>query len=156
MHANIPFNVVENEFLIAFLYALRPMYTCPSRFVLTHTILDAESARIQIIEESALKSRNNLTMLCDGWDDAAGRSVYATVVVEVRRPPVLLGLTDMTGQRTNAGAVLEVNEKNLSSMGIDSLQIAGLCTDNPSAMIAMRRMWEQKYPRTVVSLSCSA
>ena len=28
-----------------------------------------------------------LTLLCDGWEDAAGRSIYATVAAEVAKPP---------------------------------------------------------------------
>lgn len=133
---------------------MRPMYKPPSRYVLRHTILDAESARIQILEEEGLKTRQYMTLLCDGWDDAAGRSVYATLAVEVKKPPIILGLEDMTGQRTNANAILEVNEKNLKHMGVDVLQIAGLCTDNPSTMLAMRREWEHKYPKTIVSQYC--
>lgn len=151
IHANVSFNSIENEYFRALLYALRPMYKTPSRYVICHTVMDSEAARIQILEEDNLSKRTNMTLLCDGWDDAAGRSVYATLAVEVNKPPVLLGLVDMTGQRTNVEAIIELNERNLASMNVNPLQMAGLCTDNPSTMIAMRREWERKYPRTIVS-----
>lgn len=126
------------------------MYELPSRYVLSRSLLDSEAARVQLEDEASLQGRQNLTLLCDGWDDAAGRSIYATLAVEVQRPPILLGLTDMTGQRANTFAILKVNEDNLASMNVNPLQIAGLCTDNPTTMVAMRREWEKKYPKTIV------
>ena len=118
--------------------------------MLTRRILEAEAARIQLIDEEAMKSRTRLTMLCDGWEDAAGRSIYATVVIEVGSIPVVLGLADLAGQRADTGRMVQVNEENLTGLGIDPKQIAGMCTDSPTTMVAARREWEKKYPHTIV------
>ncbi|KAJ6470533.1 hypothetical protein C8R45DRAFT_1015958 [Mycena sanguinolenta] len=44
IHANIAFRSAENPFLDDFLHDLRPTYDSPSRYALTHTVLDAEAA----------------------------------------------------------------------------------------------------------------
>ncbi|KAG2742505.1 hypothetical protein P692DRAFT_20879194 [Suillus brevipes Sb2] len=45
VHANIPFLVAENWFFHNFLDEIRPSYQAPSRYVLSHSIMDSEVAR---------------------------------------------------------------------------------------------------------------
>lgn len=151
IHANLSFNAVENPYFLEFLNALRPMYKAPSRFVLSTSILDAEASRVMLKNMEDLKDRKFLTLLVDGWEDVAGRSLYGTVVAEPGKQPVVLGLTDLTGKRATADAIVDVCNENRQKMGIEPRQIAALCTDNPSTMISARRKWETMYPWVIVS-----
>ena len=69
VHANIAFTTMENWYFCDFLDELRPSYTAPSRYVLSHTIMDGEAARVQIEEVEWVKQRKRLTLLIDGWEE---------------------------------------------------------------------------------------
>ena len=70
------------------------------------TIVKTEAVRLQLSSMEKTKTREGLTLLCDGWEDAAVRSIYATVVAEVGKPFIVLGLTNTTGQRATASAII--------------------------------------------------
>ena len=78
--------------------ALRPMYQVPSRYVLSGTVLSAECASINLQLMEQLHTRRGMTLLVDGWEDAAKRSLYGVVLAETGKHPVVLGLTELTGQ----------------------------------------------------------
>jgi hypothetical protein len=69
VHGNVAFRAAGNPFLHAWLNKLRPPYQPPSRYVLSHTIMDAEAARAQVEDMTRLKARKRLTLLFDGWED---------------------------------------------------------------------------------------
>lgn len=75
------------------------MYDPPRRFKLSTYVLDGEAARVHLEQMEAISERKGLTMLCNGWEDTARRSLYASIAAEVGQHPVILGLVDMTGQR---------------------------------------------------------
>ncbi|THG97345.1 hypothetical protein EW145_g7636 [Phellinidium pouzarii] len=150
IHANVAFNVAEDDYFITLLYALQPMYKPPSRYVLSHTILDAEATRVHLLEMEQLQEWKFLTMMADGWEDAAGRSIYGVVAAEVKKDPVVLGLSDLTGQQATAGAVVTVCNENMAKMDLKARQSAALCTDNPTTMIAARRLWVETYTWMIV------
>lgn len=127
------------------------MYKVPSRYVLTSTVLDAESARIDHLEIKKLQKRKGLTLLVDGWEDVAKRSLYGTVLAETGKHPVVLGLTDLTGRRASADVVVDVCDESLKKLLLDISQIAALCTDNPTVMRKVRTIWETKYSHIIVS-----
>ena len=151
IHANIAFNTVENPYFQAFLNGLRPMYDIPSRYVLQHTTLDAEAARVEVEELEALSKHKSMTLLVDGWEDIAGRSLYGVVASEVGEPPIVLGLSDLTGKRGTANAVVDVCVENIERMDIPPRHFAGLCTDNPTVMISTRSKFEIRFPWIIVS-----
>lgn len=110
--------MAENYFFKDFLDEIRPSYTSPSRYVLSHTILYSESARVHIEEVDRLKQHSKLTLLIDGWEDKMKRSLYGTVAAEVGQYPVVLGLEDMTGNRGSADRIVEVSQNAMKSMEI--------------------------------------
>ena len=59
--------------------------------------LIAEEQRAVEEDIKALKERNNLTYLLDGWEDAMRRSIYGSLLAEVGEHPVVLGLHELTG-----------------------------------------------------------
>jgi hypothetical protein len=66
VHSNSPFSVSENPYFIEFMDYVRPSYVPPSQYVLSHTIMDAKFARIQVEDIGRLKQRKHLTLLFDG------------------------------------------------------------------------------------------
>ncbi|KAF8645091.1 hypothetical protein AX14_009283 [Amanita brunnescens Koide BX004] len=66
IHANIPFSVAGDEYFHEFLNEIRPSYEAPSRYVLSHNLLDSEAARVELEEIDRLKARKCLTLLLDG------------------------------------------------------------------------------------------
>lgn len=127
------------------------MYKVPSRFVLSGTVLSAECARVDLLEMERLQNRQSMTLLVDGWEDIAKRSLYGAVLTETGKHPVVLGLTDLTGKRATAEAVVDVCNTSLKKMCVDPKQLAALCTDNPTVMIKARRDYEIQFPWIIVS-----
>ncbi|KAG2352010.1 hypothetical protein BDR07DRAFT_1344780 [Suillus spraguei] len=62
IHANIPFYAGGDFYLRQFLNEIRPSYTAPSRYVLSHNLLDSEAAIVKLEEIDRLKSRRLLTL----------------------------------------------------------------------------------------------
>nr|CAG8494334.1 11967_t:CDS:2 [Entrophospora candida] len=60
--AGIPFEVIENPFVIVLFKELNPGYTPPSRTTLSGWLLDQEVARVNLNIEKELESSNNLTL----------------------------------------------------------------------------------------------
>jgi len=60
---------VENWFFRNFLDEIRPSYQAPSRYVLSHSIMDSEVVHVQIEDIAHLKECKKLTYLLDGWED---------------------------------------------------------------------------------------
>jgi hypothetical protein len=146
VHANIAFSASENWYFREFLNELRPSYESPSRFVLSHSIMDSEAARVQLEELHRLSKRSRLTLLYDGWDDRIGRSLYGAVASEVNQYPVVLSLDDMTGHRGSADMLLKTSQKALKNMDMDDgRKLIALTTDNPTVMQAYRRKFQASY-----------
>jgi hypothetical protein len=146
VHANIAFSASENWYFREFLNELRPSYESPSRFVLSHSIMDSEAARVQLEELHRLSKRSRLTLLYNGWDDRIGRSLYGAVASEVNQYPVVLSLDDMTGHRGSADMLLKTSQKALKNMDMDDgRKLIALTTDNPTVMQAYRRKFQASY-----------
>ena len=152
IYANIPFLAAENPFFHLFLDTIRPSYTTPSRYVLSHNLLDSECVRVQQEDIDWLKDHTKLTLLLDGWEDCLKRSLYGSVAVEVNHHPVVLALEDMTGNRGSADNLLAVMQKAMNKMEIsDGKSIIAVTTDNPTVMQAYCRKFQEKFPWVLVS-----
>ena len=152
MHTNSAFRSAENPFLYEWLNVIRPSYIPASRYVLSHTIMDAEAARVQVEEIARLHSRNLLTMLFDGWEDKLRRSLYGTVASEVGQHPTVLSLEELTGFRGSADKYLETAINAMTKMDLDDgVRFVSATTDNPTVMQSFRRKLEIKYYWILVS-----
>jgi len=60
--SNIPFNIVENPWFIDLMKTLQPGYNPPSRKVLSGTLLEAETSRINLRIINELNTDNNFTI----------------------------------------------------------------------------------------------
>ena len=134
IHANMPFRAVEDFYFLAFCNEIRPSYEVPSRYVLSHDLLDSEAARVNLAETERLAGMKRITFLIDGWEDIGRRSLYGTVAAGINQFPVVLGLKDMTGQRGSAEKMLEAAEEAIRNAQLPIEDMIATCTDNPTVM----------------------
>lgn len=151
VYDNIPFCTSESPYFKEWVGSIRQTYEAPSRYVLMKTILPAEAARVQLVEQERLKGRNMLTLMTDGRDDQKHHSLYGTMVAERTKYPIISSLDDITGQRGSAETIERVLDASLEKMLVKPEQIAALVTDNPSVMQAVRSRFEQKHLWVLVS-----
>jgi hypothetical protein len=113
--------------------------------------LPAEEARVFNEDIKCLEGRNNLTYLIDGWEDSQRRSVYASLVTEVSKFPIVLGLEELTGVRATADHLVQVSNRALTKKSVNASSILAVCTDNPTTMQAFRRKWTVEHSWIIVS-----
>ncbi|CAG8484306.1 16276_t:CDS:2 [Dentiscutata heterogama] len=65
IYSNVPFRFVENPFSALFLKKLYSSYNLPSRYILTHRIMQAEYARVLLEMVDRLEESNDLTLSLD-------------------------------------------------------------------------------------------
>jgi len=94
VHANIPFIAAKDDFFLEFAEHLRPSYNPPSPYTLTHTVMAGEESRVYLFELDRLKSKRNLTIMVDGWDDRLWRSVYGVLATQRGDFPSVLQSND--------------------------------------------------------------
>ena len=116
----------------------------------TTYLLPAEEARVTLIEEQRLKMMKYLTTMVDGWDDCVKRSIYGSLVTAPKERPVILGLADLTGERSTANKIVEISDEALKKKNVEPENVTAIVTDNPTMMKAVRRKWTEKYPWVLV------
>lgn len=121
-----------------------------SRYSLAMYLLPAEEARVTLLEEERLRMMKYLTMMIDGWEDHVRQSIYGSLVSEPRERPVILGLADLTGERSAANKIVEISNESLKKKGVKPMDITAIVTDNLTTMKAVRRKWTEKYPWVLV------
>jgi len=112
--------------------------------------LPAEEAHAFEEDIKRLKGRNNLTYLMDGWEDLQRRSVYGSMLAEVSKFPVILGLEELTGVRATADHLVEVSNRAMAKKSVQTSSIIAVCTDNPMTMQAFRRKWTTEHSWIIV------
>lgn len=153
VHTGSAFRHADNPFLNDFANTLRPLYRVPSAYVMTSTLLPAEDARIILHEQRRLQEHKSdyFTLLVDGWEDSARRSLYGTLAARRTETPVVLNLEDMTGKRADGPAIVDVLENGMKVMGLDPHQVVAVVSDDPTLMRLVRRLMIQRYIWMIVS-----
>lgn len=153
VYGNLAFSFSENWYFGDFLHEIRPLYESPSRYVLSHSIMDSEVARVAIEDLERLEKQTKLTYLIDGWEDLLKRSLYGSVLAEVSQFPIVLSLEDLTGSRATADGIIGAIERAMSSKNLlDGKKIIAMTMDNPTTMVAIRRKFQEKYYWVLVSV----
>jgi hypothetical protein len=152
VHANLAFRATENPFFHEFLNVIRPSYVPPTRYVLSHSIMDGEAARVQLEDHHRLKALPRLTLLFDGWEDKRRRSLYGSVASQIGEDPIVLSLDDLTGKRGSAQTYLETAVAALKRNELENpTNIIALTTDNPTVMQSFRRKFQDQFFWVLVS-----
>ncbi|CAG8841458.1 16101_t:CDS:2, partial [Racocetra persica] len=72
----LPFNIIENPFVINLLKVLCPEYNPPSR-----RLLDTQVAWVNIKIEQTIRSTSNLTICIDGWTSQNKTSLWCFIIL---------------------------------------------------------------------------
>jgi len=113
-------------------------------------LLPEEEARVTLIEAERLRMMKYLTMMIDGWDDRVRRSIYGSLVSQLGERPIILGLADLTGERSTANKIVEISDESLKNKSVKPTDVIAIVTDNPTTMKAVCRKWTEKYPWVLV------
>uniref|UniRef100_A0A0W0GAT8 DUF659 domain-containing protein n=1 Tax=Moniliophthora roreri TaxID=221103 RepID=A0A0W0GAT8_MONRR len=155
VHSCSAFRSAENPYLEDFCNEIRPSYMLPSRYVLSHTILDSENGRVYLLEVARIASfKWILTLLIDRWKDLLKQALYSTAAAQVGEYPIVMGLRNLTGLRGEAQKILETALLAMKDMAVeDAACFIALVTDNPTIMQSFRRKFEERFP-WVITLAC--
>ncbi|CAB4376257.1 unnamed protein product [Rhizophagus irregularis] len=74
-------SIIENPWFIDLIKTLQPGYDPPSRQVLSGTLLESETSRVNIRIMNELSADNNFTIAMDGWTDPHGNSLWAFMLM---------------------------------------------------------------------------
>ncbi|XP_031327746.1 uncharacterized protein LOC116167597 [Photinus pyralis] len=149
--SNTPLSITENRNWKLFFKRLRPSFTLPGRYLLSHRLLDEEFERVQIHVEETLNISENLALQCDGWSNLRNESVI-NVIITTPRPLFVKSVLSGTASHTATyleGIMLEIIEK------YGSHKFSAIVTDNAANMRKAARNIQEKYPH-IVSYGCMA
>ncbi|RHZ51352.1 hypothetical protein Glove_480g14 [Diversispora epigaea] len=151
--AEIPFEVIENPFIIDLFHELNPGFTPPSRFTLSGRLLDQEISRINLKIDKKLETSNNLTLTLDGWTSKRNESLYNYIISTPSRKEYLIALKNYSS-RSQTGKFL-ANEISTIVENIGSEKFAAVVTDAGSACRVARKKTQEMYSH-IWDIRCAA
>ena len=86
-------------------------------------------------------------------EDCVQQSIYGSLVTGPKERPVILGLADLTGERSTANKIMEISNKSLKKKNVKPKDVMAIVTDNPTTMRVVRHKWTEKYPWVLVRTS---
>ncbi|GET04043.1 ribonuclease H-like domain-containing protein [Rhizophagus clarus] len=134
---NIPFSIIENPWFIDLIKTLQPGYDPPSRQVLSGTLLESETSRVNIRIMNELSADNNFTIAMDGWTDPHGNSLWAFMLMTGSRKEYLLSLEDLSNIRHTGEHLSNVIEEVINKVG--AKKFVAIVSDNGSNVAAALR-----------------
>ena len=93
-----------------------------------------------------------VTIACDGWTDAVGRSIIVVIALG-GDAPVLVDVIDAELEKKSASWIAALLCKSIQ--GVGSEKVIQVCMDNASANRSAAREVTSKYPR-IVTTNCAA
>ncbi|KAJ7161752.1 hypothetical protein C8R46DRAFT_1353469 [Mycena filopes] len=120
---------VEDPFLHDFLRDLRPTYTAPGRYALSHSLLDSEAADVFLRETERLQEARLLTLLEDGWEGRLKRSVYGLVCAGIDMFPITGKIRSRLNYELHERARVAQKSKHRKHGHMHTMEAAGIDTD---------------------------
>lgn len=149
--SSIPFRTVEDDYFLAALKALRPAYTPPSRWSLSHTLLNKEYARIETFVKYKIKNADSICIQTDGWTDISGNALIN--IVFTTPSPILYKAIDPKTNKHTADYMASLLCSVIDEVG--SNKVHALVTDNASNMRATWELITKRYPN-LTTYGCAA
>jgi len=127
-----PLTIVENPFWISFFSKLRPAYKVPSRYVMSHTLLDREDGRISEFVKMKIAQAECVAIISDGWTNVNNTPIV-NFMISTPEPVFLKSV--ITGENRHTGEyiaqlLMEVIED------IGASKVMAVVTDNAANMKA--------------------
>ena len=127
-----PLTIVEHPFWISFFNKMRPAYKVPSRYVMSHTLLDREDGRISDFVSMKIAQAECVAIISDGWTNVNNTPIV-NFIISTPEPVFLKSVT--TGENRHTGEyiaqlLMEVIEE------IGASKVMAVVTDNAANMKA--------------------
>ena len=95
-----PLTIVEHPFWISFFNKMRPAYKVPSRYVMSHTLLDREDGRISDFVSMKIAQAECVAIISDGWTNVNNTPIVNFIISTPE--PVFLKIVT-TGENRHTG-----------------------------------------------------
>ncbi|EXX68066.1 hypothetical protein RirG_108450 [Rhizophagus irregularis DAOM 197198w] len=141
--AGIPFEVVENPFVLDLFKNLNPAYIPPSRTTLSGRLLNEEISRVNKKVTSELEIADSLTLTLDGWTSKRNESLYNYVITTSDRKEYLVALRNYSMESHTGEFLASEISDIVEKIGLD--KFTADVTDNASNCRVARRIIEEKY-----------
>ncbi|GBC23318.2 ribonuclease H-like domain-containing protein [Rhizophagus irregularis DAOM 181602=DAOM 197198] len=141
--AGIPFEVVENPFVLDLFKNLNPAYIPPSRTTLSGRLLNEEISRVNKKVTSELEIADSLTLTLDGWTSKRNESLYNYVITTSDRKEYLVALRNYSMESHTGEFLASEISDIVEKIGLD--KFTAVVTDNASNCRVARRIIEEKY-----------
>jgi hypothetical protein len=149
----IPFEVIDNPFMIDLFKQLNSAYNPPGRMTLSNRLLEQETARINLKINAELEKCNYLTLALDGWSSPNGNLLYNYVISTTNHQEYLIALKDYSKISQTGIFMANEIEKIIENIGLD--KFAGVVTDGASNLRVARQIIHEKFPH-ILNIRCAA
>ncbi|OXA40834.1 hypothetical protein Fcan01_24234 [Folsomia candida] len=146
--ANLPFNVVENEYFCKFVGLLNPSYVLPKHETVGGFLLDNEFKRTELELTKQLENQK-VVLAQDGWSTTQQEPVIAHSAI-CNGQSFFLGAEATGGSPKTAEFCYSLFEKQLKQLETINCEVVGLVTDNCNTMLALQNLVKKNNPNVIV------
>ncbi|OXA53939.1 hypothetical protein Fcan01_10606 [Folsomia candida] len=146
--ANLPFNVVENEYFCKFVGLLNPSYVLPKHETVGGFLLDNEFKRTELELTKQLENQK-VVLAQDGWSTIQQEPVIAHSAI-CNGQSFFLGAEATGGYPKTAEFCYSLFEKQLKQLETINCEVVGLVTDNCNTMLALQNLVKKNNPNVIV------
>ncbi|CAG8822959.1 35297_t:CDS:2 [Gigaspora margarita] len=151
--AEIPFDVIENPFIIDMFKEILSAYNPPSRGTLSGRLLDEEVAQINCAINKEIDKADHLTLALDGWTLSTMESNYNYIVTTNTQKEYLIVLKDYSSNSHTDEFLINEISNIVEKLGSD--KFAAIVTDMVSNCNLACQKIQQMYPY-IWNIRCAA
>ncbi|KAF7247088.1 Zinc finger BED domain-containing protein 4 [Varanus komodoensis] len=144
--SRIPLSITENQYWKEHYKLIRPSYKLPSRYRLSHSLLDREYNRVQTMAVQRISQTEALTLISTGWTNIQGKSLLS--IMFAMPEPVFLKAIPTTSSHHTTECIANLLTEEIESAGPQRVQ--ALVTDNASSMKTAWQILKGKYPHLII------
>nr|XP_047137782.1 uncharacterized protein LOC124814290 [Hydra vulgaris] len=143
-----PFRMSENSFWANFFKKIRPGWSPPNRYALSHNLLDTVYNQVNKFIQDLISQSETFVLMTDGWSCISNDS-HIQIMLATPTPIYIRSIhpkeNSHTGQYIFNQIVEIIEDKNIIS---NKRKIKAFCTDNAANMVADWKLIENKYDWT--------
>ncbi|KAJ9522273.1 hypothetical protein QJQ45_008101 [Haematococcus lacustris] len=152
LHDGMPLTIVESGAFLEFVRALKPDWTPPSRYLLSHRMmLDVYQGVITAVVER-VETQPFVAMSVDGWSKDMGSAHCLAWCAAWWGQAYLVDCINTEANSVTAAYLLSKFEETMTKHNLEG-KVCALVTDTPSTHKALWRLVEEKYPK-VLGVPC--
>ncbi|KAJ9528045.1 hypothetical protein QJQ45_005680 [Haematococcus lacustris] len=152
LHDGMPLTIVESGAFLEFVRALKPDWTPPSRYLLSHRMmLDVYQGVITAVVER-VETQPFVAMSVDDWSKDMGSAHCLAWCAAWWGQAYLVDCINTEANSVTAAYLLSKFEETMTKHNLEG-KVCALVTDTPSTHKALWRLVEEKYPK-VLGVPC--